>query len=101
MGSGGFALWDPAGKCVAGMGFYFGKDARTNNVAEAQTLVRALRVVRAGNWIEHRATLVVRGDSGLCISFMNKNAKPGKRELVVAVREANDTTRGWGRKVLY
>ena len=78
-----------------------GKAAPTNNVAEAATLVRALKVVRAGPWVEHRGTLLVRGDSELVQGFMNKTAKPGKRELVVSVKEARELTMGWGRRVIY
>ena len=83
------------------MGWFWGKEAQPNNVAEAYTLTRALKVVKAAGWIPHRGTLLVRGDSNLVIAFMNKAAKPGKRELVVSVKEARETTMGWGRRVRY
>ena len=35
-------------------------------------MLRALQVIRAGNWVEHRGTLLVRGDSNLTIGFMTK-----------------------------
>ena len=81
-------LTDPKGACYAGGGWYYGRDCATNNVAEAQTMVRALRIVKAGDWVDHRGTLLVRGDTNLIISFMTKAARPGKRELVILVKEA-------------
>ena len=72
LGSGGCLLLDPQGRCHAGCGWYFGRSHPTNNVAEAQAMVRGLQLVRAGNWVEHRGTLVVRGDTNLIISFMQK-----------------------------
>ncbi len=64
-------------------------------------MVRALRIVKAGGWVEPRKTLLVRGDTNLIISFMTRAARPGKRELVILVKEAQDTLRGWGRKVRF
>lgn len=89
------------GQCIAGMAWYWGTDAQTNNVAEAKAMVRALKVTKASGMVPHRGTLVVRGDSNLVIAFMTKAATPGKRELVVAVREAREETMGWGRRVVY
>ena len=43
-------------------------------------------MVKAGNWVEHRGTLLVRGDANLIISFMVRQARPGKRELVMLVK---------------
>ena len=101
LGTGGFILLDPQGECHAGQAWFFGRSCPTNNVAEAQAMVRALGVVKAGNWVEHRGTLLVRGDSNLTISFMTRHARPGKRELVALVKEARDLLKGWGRKVLF
>ena len=64
-------------------------------------MVRALRVVKAGNWVNHRGTLLVRGDTNLVISFMTRHASPGKRELVVLVKQAQELMRGWGRTVRF
>ena len=44
-------------------------------------------MVKAGGWVEHRGVLVVRGDADLVIKFMVKSARPGKRELVVLVKQ--------------
>ena len=51
--------------------------------------------------MDHRKTLLVRGDTNLVMSFMTKAARPGKRELVILVKEAQDLLRGWGRKVRF
>lgn len=83
------------------MGWFWGKEAQTNNVAEAHALVRALKATRASDLVPHRGTLIVRGDSNLIIAFMTKAATPGKRELVVAVKEAREVTMGWGRRLVY
>ena len=99
LGAGGFTLHSPDGKCHAGGGWYYGRSCPTNNVAEATTMVRALQCVRRGPWVEHRGSLVVRGDTNLIISFMTKAARPGKRELVVLVKSAQECLRGWGRRV--
>ena len=100
-GTGGYILTDPKGECHAGGGWYYGIKAATNNEAEARTMVRALQVVKAGNWVAYGRTLLVRGDTNLIISFMTRAARPGKRELVVLVKEAQDLLRGWGRKVRF
>ena len=64
-------------------------------------MVKALGVIKAGNWVEHRGTLLVRGDTNLIISFMTRQARPGKRELVMLVKQAQELIRGWGRVVRF
>lgn len=100
-GAGGFVLLDPEGRCHAGAGWYFGVNCPTNNVAEATAMARAIKLVRTGDWIPHRGTLVVRGDSGLVLGFMLGKNRPGKRELVILVKQTKEACLGWGRKVVY
>ncbi len=99
MGSGGWILCGPDGRCHAGGGWYYGREGPTNNVAEAQTMARAVALVKEGGWVEHRGKLLVRGDADLIIKFLNKSARPGKRELVVMVKRTQEALRGWGRTV--
>ena len=49
-------------------------------------MARALMLVRAAEWVPHRGTLVVRGDSNLVLGFMLGKNRPGKRELVILVK---------------
>lgn len=94
-------MLDPEGKCHAGAGWCFGSDCPTNNVAEAMAMARAVKLVRSGDWVPHRGTLVVRGDSSLVLGFMLGKNRPGKRELVILVKQTKETCFGWGRKVVY
>ena len=87
-GSGGVVLFDKLRECIGGRGLWFGAAANTNNVAEAQALVEALRYVEEMGALGE--PLVVLGDSELTINFMNRKCTPGKRELVTWVREATE-----------
>lgn len=53
-------------------------------------MARAIMLVRAGEWVPHRGTLVVRGDSNLVLGFMLGKNRPGKRELVILVKQTKD-----------
>lgn len=45
MGGGGYVLRDPSGEIKSGGGIYFGMEAKTNNVAEAKSMLEAMRKV--------------------------------------------------------
>lgn len=46
MGGGGYLLRNPVGEIKSGGGMYFGMEAKTNNVAEAKSMLEALRKVK-------------------------------------------------------
>ena len=48
MGGGGYVLRDPKGALVTGGGFYYGAEAKTNNVAEARAMRDAVQSVLGG-----------------------------------------------------
>lgn len=46
MGGGGYILRNPEGEIKLGGGIYFGMEAKTNNVAEAKSMLEAMRRVK-------------------------------------------------------
>ena len=92
------------GVCLGGEGHWLGGEAPTNNVAEAEAVLRGLKWLdQEWRWLlEVAGHLLVRGDSHLIVSFLRREATPSRRELVLATRETQDLVRAWrGVKVTY
>ena len=70
LGSCGAVAFAPGGECLAAEARYLGKDADTNNKAEARGLVLALELASRLVWKPTYDGLLVLGDSKLMISFM-------------------------------
>ena len=77
VGTGGFVVFEPGGRCKAAHAEYYGEGTPTNNRAEAAALVGLMR------WFQKHEELlgpltpvVVFGDSKLLIDFCNRRARP-------------------------
>ena len=88
LGCGGFVLFDMDGECVGGIGRWYGKQAPTQNIAEAQAMVDGLAYVGARNM--GRTKILVLGDSELVINFMLRKYKPAMQELVLRVQKTQE-----------
>lgn len=79
------------------MALYFGKHASTNNEAEAEALLNALR------WVidcdEPAEQVVVKGDSYLVIQFMNRLCNPRVKSLVDRISEGQRLRKKCARPV--
>ena len=78
LGSGGCLVFDPSGKLLRAAAYFYGRDAPTNNTAEAVAMVDVLRLVESMAWKREYSGVIVMGDSCLCIAFMQHRARPGK-----------------------
>ena len=78
-----------------GVGKWYGLDAPTQNIAEAQAMLDGLAYIRQRQ-LQGEHVLVL-GDSELVINFLTRAYKPKLRELVVRVQVAHEWQRGWRR----
>ena len=78
LGSGRCLVFDPSGKLLRAAAYFYGRDAPTNNTAEAAAMVDVLRLVEGMTWKWEYSGVIVMGNSRLCIAFMQHRARPGK-----------------------
>ena len=78
-----------------GLGKWYGLDAPTQNIAEAQAMLDGLAYIRQRQ-LQGEHVLVL-GDSELVINFLTRAYKPKLRELVVRVQTPHEWQREWRR----
>lgn len=93
-GAGGVLILDADREIIHAEGQFYGKNAGSNNEAEAMALVEGLNLVGEFLMKEGRGQdILVRGDSDLVIKFMNKVYKPHKKNLTNLVAAARETVK--------
>ena len=86
LGAGGFIAFAPDGELLGGKALYYGQKASSNNEAEAEALLSALKWVEEAAW--NASEVVVMGDSLLIVQFINRVYNPRVNSLVQRVAEA-------------